>query len=63
MMLWKKRKKEIVDLTEWHKLDPAIIEAMHDLTIRDLKAIAKNHNWSVEILIRENEEEKNVQHL
>lgn len=63
MMLWKKRKKEIIDLTEWHKLNPDTIEKMQDLTINDLKTIAKKHNWSVEILIRENEEEKNVQHL
>lgn len=59
MMIFKRKKKrEIIDLTEWHKLDIATVEKMQDLTIKDLKTIAKNHNWSVEILIRENGEEK-----
>lgn len=55
MIFGKKKKKNIIDLSEWSKLSDEFInsEEVERLTIGQLKKMAMENNWSVEILIRE----------
>lgn len=56
--LFRKKNKDIIDLSEWHKFNENTVnsELFQNLTIGELQKIAKIRNWSVEILIKENNE-------
>ena len=54
--IFRKKNKDIIDLSEWYKFNENTVnsELFQNLTIGELQKIAKIRNWSVEILIKEN---------